>query len=230
MAASRVSRIAWPSLPRVDGVAERGREAGQDRRVEQELAHRLRLAGEHLVGEVVEDEAVAAGELRDEPLDVPPPGEREGGHLEAHGPPLGALLQGLDVGGRERQAHRLVQEVGGLLGGEAEIAGAQLGELAAGAQPREVERRIHPRGDHQVQARRQPVEQELQGPVDRRAVDGVVVVEHQHEIVRPRRRSRSAARSGSAPAPRGSGLCACRSTVRASSPRPGWSFRSAVSA
>ena len=126
---------------------------------------------------------MAAGELGDEPLDVPPPGEREGGHLEPHGPTLGALLQRLDVGGRERQAHRLVQEVGGLLGGEAEIAGAQLGELAPGAQPREAERRVHPRGDHQVQARRQPVEQELQGPVDRRAVDGVIVVEHQHEIV-----------------------------------------------
>ena len=69
-------------------------------------------------------------------------------------------------------------------GGEAQVGGAQLGQLAPGAQPGQGERRILAGGDHQVHPRRQVLEQEGEGIVDRFGIDRVVVVEDEDEIVR----------------------------------------------
>ena len=55
-----------------------------------------------------------------------------------------------------------------------------------GAQAREWQRRIGAGGDHQVQARRQVIEDEGERLVDRRAVDGMVIIQHQDGIRRQR--------------------------------------------
>jgi hypothetical protein len=58
------------------------------------------------------------------------------------------------------------------------LIGSDLGEFAAGAQRSERDRRIGPRGDHEVQRFGRVVEQELHQLATRRLFDEVVVVEH----------------------------------------------------
>ena len=82
------------------------------------------------------------------------------------------------------QAHHLVEVRGGLVGREAQIGGADLDELAARAQASQRQRRIGAAGDHQVHLRGQMVQQERHPVVDVARVDHVVVVEHQHDVVR----------------------------------------------
>ena len=77
-----------------DGVAQRAGEPVEHRGAQQELAHRRRLVGEHLLDEVVEDVAVVAGEPGDEGRDVLAPLQRDGGELQGRDPPLGAVLEG----------------------------------------------------------------------------------------------------------------------------------------
>ena len=86
-----------PVGPAGDRVAERAGEPVQDRGLEQEGAHVRRLAVEHLVGEVVDDESVVAGEARDEPGPVVSVLQGQGGELQCGRPSLGARLQSGDV-------------------------------------------------------------------------------------------------------------------------------------
>ena len=72
---------------------------------------------------------------------------------------------------------------GGLLGREAQVGGAQFGQLPVGAQPGQRQRRVGAAGQHQVQSRRQVLEQERQRRVHRLGVDQVVVVEDQQHLV-----------------------------------------------
>ena len=159
---------------------------GEHRGVEQEPANVVGLAVEHLLDQVVQDEAVAAGERVDEaghPAGVPGAGAaagRESGQLQPGGPSLGAVLEGGDVRRIEVEAHDVVEERVRLVGGEAQVRGAQLEELAAGAQPGQGQRRVGARGDGEGDLRRQVVEQERHRLVDVRRVDDVVVVERQH--------------------------------------------------
>ena len=57
-----------------DGVAQGPGESVEDGGAEQEVADALGLPGQHLVGEVVDDEPVAAGERLDEAGDPTAPG------------------------------------------------------------------------------------------------------------------------------------------------------------
>ena len=91
-----------------DRVAQGAGEPVEDGGAEQEVADLGGLAGQHLVGEVVDDEPVAAGERLDEAGDLvalrdAAQGER--GELEAGDPALGALLERVHVGGGEVQPH-----------------------------------------------------------------------------------------------------------------------------
>ena len=93
----------------------------------------FRLAQKHLFDQVVQHEAVAAGEGLDERGGVGAPLHGERGQLQAGNPALGAGFQGGDLGGGQVQPHHLVEELGGFVRGEAQVGGAQLDELAAGA-------------------------------------------------------------------------------------------------
>ena len=89
---------------------------------EQIIQHEMMAAGERL------DEAGgSAGPCWQRPL------QGEGGQLQAGNPAFGAAFQCGDVFGREIEAHHLVEEFGGFGGGEAQVGGAQLGQLAPGA-------------------------------------------------------------------------------------------------
>jgi hypothetical protein len=68
-------------------------------------------------------------------------------------------------------------------GGEPEVGRAQLGKLCARAQPRQAERRVGAAGQHQVQPRRQVLDQERHRLVHAKRADQVVVVEEQQDLL-----------------------------------------------
>ena len=68
--------------------------------------------------------------------------------------------------GGQGQVHRAVQVGGGLVGGEAEVGGSDLEQVAVGSQRRERERRVGAGGDHEADLRREVLEQERHGVVD----------------------------------------------------------------
>ena len=76
------------------GITERPTEALQDTGVQEKLLHRSGLPREHLVGEVVEYIAMAAGEGSQKPRDIGSALQREGGQLQASNPAFRATARG----------------------------------------------------------------------------------------------------------------------------------------
>ena len=107
--------------PAGDGVAQRSAEPVQDRGGEQEVAHVVALARQDLVGEVVDDEPVVAGEPGDDGAGIVAILQRKAGQLQGGRPAFGAVRERCDVGGRQLQAHRSGEVVGGLVAGEAQV-------------------------------------------------------------------------------------------------------------
>ena len=144
----------------------------------------LGLALQDLFGQEVDNVPVIAGEAVDERGGVLSPLHRERRQLQRGDPSFGAPLQRCDIGCRQHQSHHLVEVLRGLAGRKAQIGGADLGELATPAQPGQRQRRIGAAGDHQVYLRGQMFQQEGHRVLHVARVDDVVVVEHQHDIVR----------------------------------------------
>ena len=147
-----------------DGIAQRAAQPVQDRGLQQEGAHAFRLAQKHLLHQVVQHEAVAAGEgagrtrrCRCAPAwrARPVAGRRSSPRC---GPPARPSRRG------EVQPHHLVEELGRLVRGEAQVGGAQLGQLAAGAQAGQRQRRVLAAGDDQVQVAAAGFAAERPGP------------------------------------------------------------------
>ncbi len=85
-----------------------------------------RLAVQHLGEQVLGDHAVAAGELRDEPLRVGVISQGDRREPQARRPPLGPLVQQRDPGLRQHDA-RGVEELAGFALGKAQVGRADLG-------------------------------------------------------------------------------------------------------
>ena len=81
------------------------------------------------------------------------------------------------------------EQVGGLVGVEAQIGGADLGELAAHAQSAETERRVGARRDHDPDVVGAQLDEPLDAGVDLGVVDQVVVVDDDDERARHRLRA-----------------------------------------
>ncbi len=169
------------------GVAEPAGHLVEHGGVEQERAHLVRLPVQNLLDEVVEDEPMAARERLDEPSDIVGPvgsagmgAGRQRGQLQPGRPPLGARLESGHECGLQPQPHHLVEEDLGFVGGEPEVRGPHLHELATRPQTRQRERWVGPGRHRQRDLRRQVVEQEGHRLVDGGPVDDVVVVERHH--------------------------------------------------
>ena len=91
------------------------------------------LAVQHLGEQVLGDRAVAAGELRDEPLRVGVTGQGDRREPQARGPPFGPLVQQRRPGLGQRDT-RGVEQLAGLALGKAQVRRADLGQLAGQAQ------------------------------------------------------------------------------------------------
>ena len=152
MPRSSASSIAlppsWPVTASHSGPLSRSRTEVCSRKLRTVLG----LALQDLLDQVVDDVAVVAGEAGDEAGDVVAALHRQRRQLERGDPALGAPLQRGDVLGRQRQPHHVVEVGRGLVGGEAQVGGADLDQLAAGPQPGQRQRRVGAAGDHQVQS------------------------------------------------------------------------------
>ena len=136
-----------------NGIAQRAAQPVQDGGLQQEVLDMLGLALQDLLGQEIDDVPVIPGEAVDERGDVLSPLHRERRQLQRGDPPFGAPLQRCDVGRGQRQSHHPVEVRRGLAWREAQIGGADLGELATPSQPRQRQRRIGAAGDHQVYLR-----------------------------------------------------------------------------
>ncbi len=167
-----------------DGVAQLSRQPLQHRCLQQEPAHLVLLAVQHLPGQVVQDVTVAAAKRGHEPGHVGLTAHRQGGQLQAGHPPLRPGGQRRHGRAGQVSANRFAQQRRRLVCGEAQLSGPQLGQLPASPQPRQRQRRVAAAGQHEAQPRRQVLKQEHQGPVHHLGVDQVVVVEdHQHLVL-----------------------------------------------
>ncbi len=170
-----------------DRLTERTTHPLQDRRAQQEGLHRWRLLIQHLLDQVIHHKAMAAGEGVDKSVDVAGVSlHRDGGELQPGDPALRARLQRGEGVRAQGQPHRLAQKGGSFFQGEAQIGGAHFGQLAARPQPRQRQRRVLARGNHQVQRRRQVIDQEGQRVADGGGLNDVVVIQHQNEGRRQR--------------------------------------------
>ena len=155
--------------------------------MQQELLDFGRLAGQHLLGQVAQDEAVRAAERGHEARR----GQRgpawtaalarKGCQLQPGGPALGALGQAGQVRLRQGQPHAVAQERGDFGPGEAQVGASHLGQLVAGAQAGQRQCGVLARHQRQMEARRRVRQQALQHRQDGRVLDGVEVVKDTDE-------------------------------------------------
>jgi hypothetical protein len=167
--------------PAGDRGTQRPRQALQDRGLQQEPPQVLRLAVQHLLGQVVQHIAVAAGERLHKGADVVLAPQRQGGQLQPGGPAFGPVRQRRHGRLGQLGLHRRPEQRGGFLGGEAQVRLAQLDELPAGPEAGQRQRRVGAAGQHQPQLRWQALQQDGQAVVDRWRLDQVIVVQDQHE-------------------------------------------------
>ena len=166
-----------------DGVAQRAAEPVEHRRLEQERAQLLVLPVEHLFGQVVQDVPVAAGERGHEAGRIVVPAQGQRGQRQPGRPALGPGRQRRHR--RIRQGRRRVlEQFPGLRGSEPQLGRAYLGQLAAGPQPRQRQRRVAAAGQHQADPGRPVLDQERERLVHLPCADHVVVVEDEQDLVR----------------------------------------------
>ena len=162
-----------------DHVAERGAEPGQHRGPGQELLDLGGLAAEHLLGQEVHDEPVVAGELPDEGVRRRIAAQRDRGQIHPGWPSLGSFHELIEVGFAELDSGYGEQQLRGLPGGEAQLAGPHLGQFPGRPQAGQRQWRICPRDDHDLHGRWQVQQQERDLLLTAAVPDHVVVVEHQ---------------------------------------------------
>ena len=162
-------------------VAQRAAQPLEDRRVQEEVAHRWRLAAQDLLEQEVADVPMVAGELADEGRRVGMAVKGEARQVQARRPAFGVLHQAREVGGRQRHAELLLQQSVRLDRGEPEVVGAKLRELAARAEASRPERGHLATGEHDLRRGRQ-----LPGEVGQRrtaltAAHGVAIVDEEQQ-------------------------------------------------
>ena len=159
-----------------DGVAQRAAEPLQHRGLQQERAQLLVLPLEHLFGQVVQDVPVAAGERGHEAGGIVMSAQRQRGQRQPGRPALGPGRQRRHRRIRQRR-RRVLEQLPGLRGREPQLGHAYLGQLAAGPQPRQRQRRIAAAGQHHAYPGRPVLDQERERLVHLLRADHVVVVE-----------------------------------------------------
>ncbi len=172
-------------------VAEFRGELAEDRDAVQKRELVLVERRENLAAQVVGHETVVSAERPHGPRRIVDGPQPQPGEHERRGPALGALDEHVDLLRAELEMTENHEQLVRLGGGEREIGSTHLGERTGGAQPREPERRIDARDEHDVRVRRKVRE----GVVDRRqalpAGHRVQVVEHDDQLALQRARRRS---------------------------------------
>ena len=152
-----------------------------DRGDQQELQDVGGQGAEHVLGEVLADGVVAAGEVADQSGGIGGVAQRQRHELQGRDPAVRALGEPRDVVALQRQPVEVDEERAGLVDVEAQRRGVDLGQLAADPQPGERQARAGAAGEDQRHVGRREVQQVDQRVVHLRVVDQVPVVERQHE-------------------------------------------------
>ena len=149
------------------------------------------LPVQHLGHQVLGDRTVAAGELGDEPFGVRVPGQGQDGQPQPGRPAFGPLVQRGDdrVGQRDPGGG---QQPAGLVLGEAQLRGADLGQLSGQPQLVQAQRRVAAGGHDRVDVRGEARQQGRELLVGLGGAQLVQVVDDQDERVRRTPRVRSA--------------------------------------
>ena len=140
------------------------------------------LAVQHLGEQVLGDHVVAAGELRDEPLRIRVPGQRDRREPQARGPPLRPLLQQRRAGLGQRDT-RGIKQLAGLAFGEPQIRRADLGQLAGQAQLMQAQPQIATRGQYRMPIWGKAGQQPGELGEGLRRIQLVQIINHQRDAV-----------------------------------------------
>ncbi len=165
-----------------DGIARVGAHLGEDGGTQEKALHLSRLSLKDLLGQVVEDVAIAAPEMADYLIggylgSLGHGGERQ---LQAGRPSFGPLLQQTDLGLGQRQ---MGGDLGNLFEGEAQMLSAQLGQVTAGSQARQGKGWLDPGRDQKVHGGRLVLQEEIQHAVGIGIVDPVIILQNDQEVV-----------------------------------------------
>ena len=150
----------------------------EDRRADQELAGPGRELVEDLGCEVVGDRSLVARDARDLAARVLRAAQGHGGQRERGGPALGALDERLDVARGERQT-MADDQLPGLIGGERQVGGANLGKLTRDPHARQWQTRVMAGRDHHPERGRRDAQELRDAVEDARVPDLVKLVEHE---------------------------------------------------
>ena len=162
-----------------DRVTQRRGEPVKDGGLQQEPLDFGRLMIEYLFGQEVRDEPVVAGELIDEAMRQWMAPQRQCGQVHAGRPALCPREQGAHVRAAERDSRHHGHELPHLRAAEAELGHPDIGDLARGAQARQLERWRHPRHEDHLHRRRQLTEQAFNLRVTPAVAHQVIVIQNQ---------------------------------------------------
>ena len=109
-----------------DGITQRAAQPIENRGLQQETADTFGLALQDFFHQIVQHKAMAAGEGLNEAGGVDRPCMESAANCSPAIQPS-VRASSAAMSGRQVEAHRLVEKVGGFVGGEAQIGGAQFG-------------------------------------------------------------------------------------------------------
>src|SRR5215831_10777562 len=104
-----------------------------------------------ILDEIVDDEAVAAGEGGDEGIDIGPSAHGQRRQLESGEPALGAYLEPGGLTRRHMDIHHVLEKRRRFFRCQTQVGSTKLAELATRAQSRKWQRRVRARAEDQMQ-------------------------------------------------------------------------------
>jgi hypothetical protein len=175
------SRLA--SWLRSDGVTERAVQAVKNRGLQQKVSHRLKLALQDFLDQIIHNIAMVAGKGLDEPVHILLSVHRKCGHLQTGNPALCAAFQCGNIFHREIKVRDLIEKFCGLGQRKAQVRGAEFGQLIAGTQARDRQRRVFTGGDDQMHLGRQVVDDKGKRLINRLCINKVIVIQNEEKAI-----------------------------------------------
>ena len=164
------------------GITQRARQPFENRRAEHQRLRRRVMRLEYLRHQEIDHVAVRAAESAHESVAVASVLQREPGEIEPRGPSFRFPCQGFDIFGREVQPEAAVQEGVRLRGGEPQVVGSQLEQLAMGAQSSHREGWLCPAREHELEPGRRMVDEPPDTGPGRGARQPVEVIQDERDL------------------------------------------------
>ena len=164
------------------GIAQGAGQPFENRSAEHQRLHRRVVRLEHLGHQEIDHVAVRAAKSAHESVAVGSVPQRERREVEPGRPSLRLPQQTFDIFGREAEPEAAVQECVRLLGGEPQIAGAQLEQFTVGAQRSQRKVRLSPGGEHELEGGRCMIDEPGEALAGHAAGKPVEVVQDQRDL------------------------------------------------